>query len=391
MKNTLYTLALGTAVISCSKSEMQQTSDTIKNADSLFTRANDGVRTLDSISKIVRDTAKFNKIIVPEIEKTKESVGKVIQENAKSLDSLNAVLKNARRDIQKGSDVLKTVDSAGRVLKETSNPIDVLSTISKTIDKVSKSARQSTQPEKTEEKAEEKSVAPDNNTVSPSVAEAAPMITNPITKTGVMEITVYDLSNSRDDLSLALRRFQGGIVSEKFEDINGDRKQVIRVTIPTQYFDEAATHLPDRLGTLTTRSVESSGTDYDPNRMSSLEFILSEKRQEAMTDILAEKEPDSTPTSDNSASGAFMKGFDVLGKVLLALLPFWPVLVIGAVIWYFMRGRNKNRQFEETPNPYVEEVPQEEFIETHPVKKAEEVNPPAEKTDTDPYEKYRPK
>lgn len=378
-------------MISCSKSEMQQTSDTIKNADSLFTRANNGVRTLDSISKIVSDTAKFNKIIVPEIEKTKESVGKVIQENAKSLDSLNAVLKNARRDIQKGSDVLKTVDSAGRVLKETSNPIDVLSTISKTIDKVSKSARQSTQPEKTEEKAEEKSVAPDNNTVSPSVAEAAPMITNPITKTGVMEITVYDLSNSRDDLSLALRRFQGGIVSEKFEDINGDRKQVIRVTIPTQYFDEAATHLPDRLGTLTTRSVESSGTDYDPNRMSSLEFILSEKRQEAMTDILAEKEPDSTPTSDNSASGAFMKGFDVLGKVLLALLPFWPVLVIGAVIWYFMRGRNKNRQFEETPNPYVEEVPQEEFIETHPVKKAEEVNPPAEKTDTDPYEKYRPK
>ena len=166
---------------------------------------------------------------------------------------------------------------------------------------------------------------------------------------------------------------------------------MIRVTIPTQYFDEAATHLPDRLGTLTTRSVESSGTDYDPNRMSSLEFILSEKRQEAMTDILAEKEPDSTPTNDNSASGAFMKGFDVLGKVLLALLPFWPVLVIGAVIWYFMRGRNKNRQFEETPNPYVEEVPQEEFIETHPVKKAEEVNPPAEKTDTDPYEKYRPK
>src|SRR5690606_9352368 len=296
-----------------------------------------------------------------------------------------------RRDIQKGSDVLKTVDSAGRVLKETSNPIDVLSTISKTIDKVSKSARQSTQPEKTEEKAEEKSVAPDNNRVSPSVAEAAPMITNPITKTGVMEITVYDLSNSRDDLSLALRRFQGGIVSEKFEDINGDRKQVIRVTIPTQYFDEAATHLPDRLGTLTTRSVESSGTDYDPNRMSSLEFILSEKRQEAMTDILAEKEPDSTPTSDNSASGAFMKGFDVLGTVLLALLPFWPVLVIGAVIWYFMRGRNKNKQFEETPNPYVEEVPQEEFIETHPVKKAEEVKPPAEKTDTDPYEKYRPK
>src|SRR5690606_38294907 len=185
-------LALGTAVISCSKSEMQQTSDTIKNADSLFTRANDGVRTLDSISKIVRDTAKFNKIIVPEIEKTKESVGKVIQDNAKSLDSLNAVLKNARRDIQKGSDVLKTVDSAGRVLKETSNPIDVLSTISKTIDKDSKSARQRTKAENTKVKSD----APDNKTVSPSVDEAAPVITNPITKTGVMEITVYDLSNS---------------------------------------------------------------------------------------------------------------------------------------------------------------------------------------------------
>src|SRR5690606_41277597 len=110
----------------------------------------------------------------------------------------------------------------------------------------------------------------------------ATVITNPITTTGVMEITVCDLSNARDDLSLALRRCQGGIVSEKFEDINGDRKQVIRVTIPTQYFDEAATHLPDRLGTLTTRSVESSGTDYEPNRMSSQVLILSENRQGAM-------------------------------------------------------------------------------------------------------------
>ncbi|MDF0718908.1 hypothetical protein P0M11_02735 [Kaistella sp. PBT33-4] len=393
MKNLLYALALGTAVISCSKSEMQQTSDTIKSADSLFTRANDGVRTLDSISKIVRDTAKFNKIVVPEIEKTKESVGKVIQENAKSLDSLNAVLKNARRDIQKGSEVLKTVDSAGRVLKETSSPIDVLSTISKTIDKVSKSARQSTQPEKNEEKAEGKSVIPDDNTAEPPVAAPAPVISNPVTKSGVMEVTVYDLSNSRDDLALALRRFDGNIVSEKFEDINGDRKQVIHIQIPTQYFDEAATHLPERLGTLTTRSVESTGTDYDPNRISSLEFILREKKQEGMSDILTETGPESSAEkSEESASGAFMKGFDVLGKVLLALLPFWPVAVIGAIIWYFMRGRNRNKKFEETASPYVEEVPQEEFIETHPEKKAEEVNPPAEdQNGKDPYEKYRPK
>lgn len=380
-------------MISCSKSEMQQTSDTIKSADSLFTRANEGVRTLDSISKIVRDTARFNKIVVPEIEKTKESVGKVIQENAKSLDSLNAVLKNARRDIQKGSEVLKTVDSAGRVLKETSSPIDVLSTISKTIDKVSKSARQSTQPEKNEEKAEGKSVIPDDNTAEPPVAAPAPVISNPVTKTGVMEVTVYDLSNSRDDLALALRRFDGNIVSEKFEDINGDRKQVIRIQIPTQYFDEAATHLPERLGTLTTRSVESTGTDYDPNRISSLEFILREKKQEGMSDILTETGPESSAEkSEESASGAFMKGFDVLGKILLALLPFWPVAVIGAIIWYFMRGRNRNKKFEETASPYVEEVPQEEFIETHPEKKAEEVNPPAEdQNGKDPYEKYRPK
>ena len=380
-------------MISCSKSEMQQTSDTIKSADSLFTRANDGVRTLDSISKIVRDTARFNKIVVPEIEKTKESVGKVIQENAKSLDSLNAVLKNARRDIQKGSEVLKTVDSAGRVLKETSSPIDVLSTISKTIDKVSKSARQSTQPEKNEEKAEGKTVIPDDNTAEPPVAAPAPAFSNPVTKSGVMEVTVYDLSNSRDDLALALRRFDGNIVSEKFEDINGDRKQVIRIQIPTQYFDEAATHLPERLGTLTTRSVESTGTDYDPNRISSLEFILREKKQEGMSDILTETGPESSAEkSEESASGAFMKGFDVLGKVLLALLPFWPVAVIGAIIWYFMRGRNRNKKFEETASPYVEEVPQEEFIETHPEKKAEEVNPPAEdQNGKDPYEKYRPK
>ncbi|MBW8360188.1 MAG: DUF4349 domain-containing protein [Weeksellaceae bacterium] len=388
MKNLIFSLAFASALISCSKTEMQQTNDTIKRADSLFTKANDGFRTLDSISTIVNDSAKFNKVVVPGIEKTKESVERVIKDNAKSLDSLNSVLKRAKKDIERSAEVIKTVDSAGKVLKETSNPIDILSTISKTIDKVTKSNKD---PEKRQDAVTPTQKQPEEVTVPKPYEQSNAIVTNPVVKSAEMEITVDDLSTSRDDLAMELRRFGGDIVSENFGEQNGFRKQVVRAKVPNQYFDEATKRIPERLGMLKSKNMESSGTDYDPNQMSDLEITLSENRTVAGTESVATDPAQKNETGEDSYSGAFMKGFKVMGQVFMALLPFWPVFLVIGLVWYFISRRNLKKNAEAARMPQAENLPQEEFIDTNPVRKENDTPNDSGNANEDPYARYKPK
>ena len=66
MKKILLSFFIASALISCDKNTIQQTTDSIKSADSLFTKANDGLKTLDSISKTINDSNGIaNKIILP--------------------------------------------------------------------------------------------------------------------------------------------------------------------------------------------------------------------------------------------------------------------------------------------------------------------------------------
>ena len=70
MKKIFLGLFISAALISCDKSTIQQTSDSIKNTDSLFTKANDGLKTLDSIYKTINDSDSIAKtVIIPEIQK----------------------------------------------------------------------------------------------------------------------------------------------------------------------------------------------------------------------------------------------------------------------------------------------------------------------------------
>ena len=73
MKNLFFIILATAALISCDKCTIQQTTDNIKRADSLFTKANDGIKTLDSISKTITDSDGITKkVIIPEIEKQKK-------------------------------------------------------------------------------------------------------------------------------------------------------------------------------------------------------------------------------------------------------------------------------------------------------------------------------
>ena len=81
MKKTVFGIfAASILLIACNKTDMQQATDTIKNADSLFQEAKESYNTLDSISKVVNDSnSTIGKVIVPEIEKHKEIIEDAVE------------------------------------------------------------------------------------------------------------------------------------------------------------------------------------------------------------------------------------------------------------------------------------------------------------------------
>lgn len=391
MKNIWFPFAVAAAMVSCSQTEMKQTTDTIKQADSLLKTAKDGFKTLDSISVIVKDSAQFNKVIVPEIEKQKKSVEEVIRNSAKSIDSVNAVIKSTTEKINRSADVIKTVDSARESLKNSKNPVDALTTISKTLEKVSKSARNTQQQTKpAEPQVQVESQTPDYK--SPTVpSQQEPVATNPITKTATMTIAVDNIEGTRSTLATELYKYGGEIVSESMGEEQGIRKQRITAKVPYKYFDEATQKIAQRMGTLRTKNVETEGTDYSPEQMCDLEITFTERSQFSSNETITNSDSSNSETYKDKSSDAFMKGFDGLKNVLLFLLPFWPLLLIGGIVYYFYR-RNQRKKDEALVEAKLEEQKicrekaEHSYTEPTPIPKPESPDNP-----DDPYAKYKPK
>lgn len=397
MKKFWFPFVVAATLVSCTQTEMKQTTDTIKQADSLFKTAKEGYKTLDSISAIVKDSARFNKVVVPEIEKQKKSVEEVIRNSTKSIDSVNAVIKKTTDQINKSANVIKTVDSAREALKNSKNPIDALSTISKTLEKVSKTTKNNSQQTSPSTPPQEPQVTQPQQ---PDVEEPAaipqpePVMTNPLVKTARMTIAVNNLENTRSDLATELYKYGGEIVTESFGEEQGFRKQHITAKVPYKYFEEAAQNIAQRIGTLRTKNIETEGKDYNPNQMCDLEITFTEDSQYTSNESITNSNSNTDESYGTKSSDAFMKGFDGLKNVFLFLLPFWPLLLIGGIGYYFYR-KNKRKRDEALVEAKLQE--QKRYRESTEENVAEESaftkkNPINEiENPDDPYAKYKPK
>lgn len=389
-KNIVLSLLAGALLITCSKSEIQQANDTIKSADSLFTSAKDGFKTLDSISAIVKDSAKFNKVIVPEINRTKESVEKVIQDNAKSLDSINAVLKKSTETISKSADVLKTVDSAREQLKNSKNPIDALSTISKTLDKVSKQTKSKEQQPSPGSTPAQPNPTADNAVQNPTIPATPPVqqqetqISDPLVKSMKAEITVDDLNTSKDQLTGILRRNGGEIVTDNYGMQDGFRRQTITAKVPYQFFDETSRAISQDLGTVKTKNTEVQGRDFNANQMCDIEITLAENRQFSGSESIATDNAEKTTTAEEKS---FIEKFGITGIIIAVALVLIPLMLL---ILYLM-----NRSMKKRMENQMQQHQQFQQRQNYPQQNSYDENPqPKQETrtdDEDPYAKYKPK
>ena len=380
MKKTLLAILLSTLVISCDKNTIQQTTDSIKSADSLFTKANDGLKTLDSITKTINDSSGIaNKVLIPEIQKQKKVIDSTIKTGGYQIDSINKEIEKITKQVVVGTDVVKTLDSANESIKNGESAIKVLT---KTADKIlNQTKRQTLSPKPSSNTAERNQ---NNTVIIPPVVER-----NPLVKKAKIEIEVENLQTAKSLLQDKIRENDADLVTENYSQTEGFQREYVTVKVPLNHFDQLVDQISTNIGDLKTKELSAEGIDYVSGQMGDVEITLVQNDKLAGNTINKSDTENEPNTFGSKSSNAFMDGFAVLGTVLLALLPFWPLFLIGGLIWYFVRRNKRNKEQKsiemmtaktnQEPNQKLE-VPTE-IIET----------PQPENSDHIDYSKYLPK
>ncbi|ROI07505.1 DUF4349 domain-containing protein [Kaistella haifensis] len=358
MKKIFLAIFLAVALVSCDKNTIQQTTDSIKQADSLLTKANDGIKTLDSISKTINDSDGIaKKVILPEIEKQKKSIDSTIKSGSWQIDSINKEIEKITKNVKVGTEVVKTLDSANRSLEKGENAISVLT---KTADKILQQTK--SQPKVAENPAPNPPSQSQNNSVTTLPEKAI----SPLVKTARLEIQVENLDEAKALLKQKIRENNADLVSENFTQNEGIMREYTTVKVPLQYFDGLVSDVSSQLGDVKSKSTETEGNDRIASQMCDVEITLVQNENISGTAFAKEK----VEEDPNSLSGAFMKGFKVLGDAMLFLLPFWPIILIAVGLWYFIAKRNNKKREEEFQRQLA--------LEREKIKAAEALKPSAE-------------
>ncbi|AZB22705.1 DUF4349 domain-containing protein [Kaistella haifensis] len=358
MKKIFLYIFVAGALVSCDKNTIQQTTDSIKQADSLLTKANDGIKTLDSISKTINDSDGIaKKVIIPEIEKQKKSIDSTIKSGSWQIDSINKEIEKITKNVKVGTEVVKTLDSANRSLEKGGNVISVLT---KTADKILQQTK--SQPKVAENPAPNPPSQSQNNSVTTLPEKAI----SPLVKTAKLEIQVENLDEAKALLKQKIRENNADLVSENFTQNEGIMREYTTVKVPLQYFDGLVSDVSSQLGDVKSKSTETEGNDRIASQMCDVEITLVQNENISGTAFAKEK----VEEDPNSLSGAFMKGFKVLGDAMLFLLPFWPIILIAVGLWYFIAKRNNKKREEEFQRQLA--------LEREKIKAAEALKPSAE-------------
>lgn len=381
MKQFLFLFLMTASLISCEKGSIQQTTDNFKRADSLFTKANDGIKTLDSISKTIKDSDGIAKsVIIPEIKKQKKTIDSTIKSGGWRIDSINKQIEKITKNVVVGTDVVKTLDSANQSLKSGENALKVLT---RTADKIlNQTKKQNPTPDN----------SVDNNSVTPQ-GPAAPVtvppaaMRDPLVKTANFEIQVDDLSSAKALLKQIIRENNADFISENFSQSEGIQREYITVKVPLQNFDGLVSNISNQLGDVKLKNTESEGKDYIASQMCDIEITLLQNENIAQNQF----EKDAAETGENTFGSAFLKGFEVLKNSLLFLLPFWPIFLIAAAIWYFINRNKKKKEQEEFERQQILNQQRNPVYPAENQTSTAEVSEEKKNDDDTDYSKYMPK
>lgn len=385
MKNIFIAFLMLFFLSQCSKQEFSQTTDSFKKADSLFTRANDGLKTLDSISKSINDSDGIaKKIIIPQIEKQTKRIDSTLKTGSWQIDSINKEIEKITKHVKTGTEVAKTLDSASQLLQKGENAIAVLS---KTADRILKQTKKKA--ENPSLPKEQEIITPPSNVGNSPLPEEQRQII-PLIKTTALEIEVENLSDAKALLRQQLRDSNGRLVSENYSISEGIRQEEIQMKIPMRDYDYFVQSISSQLGEIISKNATSAGGDLVRGSVGTVEIKIIEQKALVSQTLPPENEKNSTEEEADKnfsakSSEAFKSGFDTLGKIFLALLPFWPVFLIAAVILVIVWKKRKKTELHDRENSPT--IPPAEDVNDD----KSDAAPKTEEAAEPDYSKYLPK
>ena len=202
-----------------------------------------------------------------------------------------------------------------------------------------------------------------------------------------MQIQVKDISNAKAILRQKIRESSADLVSENYSQTEGFQREYITAKVPLYNFDNLVSNLSNGLGEVKSKSMESQGKDYISNQLCEVEITLVQKEVMTSNQVVTDEENKGSDSFGSKSSSAFMSGFKVLGDMMIAVLPFWPIFFIACLIIYFVRRNKKNKEIKSLENQT--NIPVQKTETTTRSEKAERDQ--IENSDEVDYSKYLPK
>lgn len=304
MKKIILTFVTVFSLFACKKQE----TTTSENADSSMITADSASAIIgDSISKPfnnqIDSTAKATKdTAVVKIEILKEEKKLLTEKVAKAMDS-------------------STRSSIISEIKVTQQKIDSVKT-----KMVSTRKKQKVSPQIIREK---KVIY--RETPKERVVESTPKIT----KKGSLEILVEDLELAQLTTKEQISKYDGKIKSEQISSDGNKEITYLQISVPLDKSDYLIKDLENNVGKITYRNIEITGEQYSKNSVCNLEITLQNNSENASIAT--------TPKSFGGRTlGAVGTGWKVIEEIFLFLLPFWPLILIGGGVYYFLKRKKIN-------------------------------------------------
>ncbi len=299
MRKLILTAVILNTFTMCKKADLQEANKTIKSADSLIDKVSESVENLDPKGNAVLDSVNMK---AKDLIKNKEEIEKAFENSKKKIDSISENVEKFKKKIE-DKKIISNIDSIkNSIKKEISKPV------TKTIYKI---------------------VYRDKPKQDPSPKTVSML------KKGIIDINVDDIANGKYLVQDKIRKYDGVIKTENL--ITNDEFQTYYITakVPLQKFDYLMEELTD-LGTVKNKNVAIVGNDYNQNKMCDIEIRLYGNK-------LHSTENKKNKSFGSKSLHAISSGWNVIGSILLFLLPFWPVLLIAGIGYYFYKKNDKKQ------------------------------------------------
>lgn len=300
MKKLILTVFVLSTLTMCKKSDLEQANNTIASADSLIDNVSESVVKFDSTANTIVDSVNLK---AKDLIKNKEEIEKAFENSKNKIDSIGENVEKFKKEIEEKK-ISSNLDSIKNSIKK-----EIPKPVTKTVNKI---------------------VYRDKPTQNPEPKPAS------ILKKGYVEINVDDIATGKYLVQEQIRKYDGNIKTENL--ISNDEFQTYYITakVPLQKFDYLVEELAD-LGTVKNKNVEIVGNDYNQNKMCDIEITLYGNK-------LHPTENENDKSFGSKSMDAISSGWNVIGSILLFLLPFWPVFLIAGIGYYFYKKKNNKNQ-----------------------------------------------